>query len=103
MILANRSMAQLKLKRYQAAMMDANRSLTLNPRYAKAHFRLGKALEGMGRSKEAKQAFGIADKLSKSVIHSDRKPDARDFEEESRLGDGNFSRVVKVREHTHTK
>ena len=53
----NRSAAQLKLQRVEAAISDAREMVHLLPAHAKSHFRLGSALAAAGRHAEAAEAF----------------------------------------------
>jgi serine/threonine protein kinase len=95
-ILSNRSMTYLKLNRNQEALDDATRALVLDDRNAKAHFRVGKALQAMGREKEAKVALEISKKLTNSVIGGKKKPFFNDFKMDKLVGDGNFSKVHRA-------
>jgi tetratricopeptide (TPR) repeat protein len=65
--LSNRSLVLLKLKRNEDALKDASEAVEINPDYAKAHHRLGKALEAVGRLAEAKLPLRRAKALNTSA------------------------------------
>uniref|UniRef100_A0A8C5HXU3 Tetratricopeptide repeat protein 28 n=1 Tax=Gouania willdenowi TaxID=441366 RepID=A0A8C5HXU3_GOUWI len=54
---SNRSAAFLKLGQHQAALDDAEKSCQLNPKWPKAYFRQGVALQYLGRHADALAAF----------------------------------------------
>ncbi|XP_077456276.1 tetratricopeptide repeat protein 28 isoform X1 [Stigmatopora argus] len=54
---SNRSAALLKLGQHQAALEDAEKACTLNPKWPKAYFRQGVALQYLGRHADALAAF----------------------------------------------
>ncbi|XP_061624540.1 tetratricopeptide repeat protein 28-like isoform X3 [Phyllopteryx taeniolatus] len=54
---SNRSAALLKLGRHQAALDDAEQARELNPKWPKAYFRQGVALQYLGRHADALAAF----------------------------------------------
>ncbi|XP_018608454.1 tetratricopeptide repeat protein 28-like isoform X3 [Scleropages formosus] len=56
-IYSNRSAAHLKLGQYQAALKDADKAQHLNPKWPKAYFRQGVALQYLGRHADALAAF----------------------------------------------
>lgn len=60
---SNRSLALTKLARFDEALADAMEALKLDPAYLKAHHRQSKALEGLGRNEEAKQALRQAKRM----------------------------------------
>ena len=82
---ANRSLALTKLARFDEALADAIEALKLDPTYAKAHHRQGKALEGLGRSEEAKQALRQAKRVE--TQQGETKPDV--------LVDADWARILK--------
>ncbi|XP_026995435.1 tetratricopeptide repeat protein 28 isoform X2 [Tachysurus fulvidraco] len=54
---SNRSAARLKLGQYHAALEDAVKARLLNPKWPKAYFRQGVALQYLGRHADALAAF----------------------------------------------
>ncbi|XP_032367617.1 tetratricopeptide repeat protein 28 [Etheostoma spectabile] len=54
---SNRSAALLKLGRHRAALDDAGKACRLNPKWPKAYFRQGVALQYLGRHADALAAF----------------------------------------------
>jgi membrane-associated progesterone receptor component len=65
-LLANRALARLERKQpsdAKLALVDARQATEVAPGYAKAHYRLGKALEALGRHDEAAAAVGVAQEL----------------------------------------
>nr|XP_023664271.1 tetratricopeptide repeat protein 28-like isoform X2 [Paramormyrops kingsleyae] len=54
---SNRSAARLKLGQYQTALDDALKARLLNPKWPKAYFRQGVALQYLGRHADALAAF----------------------------------------------
>uniref|UniRef100_A0A3Q2VQ03 Tetratricopeptide repeat protein 28 n=1 Tax=Haplochromis burtoni TaxID=8153 RepID=A0A3Q2VQ03_HAPBU len=54
---SNRSAAFLKLGQHQAALEDAEKACELNPKWPKAYFRQGVALQYLGRHADALAAF----------------------------------------------
>lgn len=65
-LLANRALARLERKQpsdAKLALVDARQAAEVAPGYAKAHYRLGKALEALGRHDEAAAAVGVAQEL----------------------------------------
>ncbi|KAM8887186.1 tetratricopeptide repeat protein 28-like isoform 2-T2 [Spinachia spinachia] len=54
---SNRSAARLKLGQHQAALDDAEKACELNPKWPKAYFRQGVALQYLGRHADALAAF----------------------------------------------
>eukprot|EP00936_MAST-01D_sp_MAST-1D-sp1_P001724 g1724.t1 len=61
--LANRSLALLKLGRAAEALADGEAAVRTLPTYAKAHYRVGKALAQLGRSEDAAKALLCAREL----------------------------------------
>jgi len=57
---ANRSASLAALKRWPAALDEAELACRLRPTWSKAHFRRGQALEGMRRLTEAAHAYELA-------------------------------------------
>ena len=53
----NRSLSFYQLGKYDQALADAIRASEVKPDWAKAYFRKGAALQGLGRHEEAFQAF----------------------------------------------
>lgn len=60
LLLCNRSAAQLKLGRYDAAVQDARRATDAAPSFVKAHYRLACALQGRGDVEEALRSVDAA-------------------------------------------
>ncbi|XP_071501098.1 tetratricopeptide repeat protein 28-like [Diadema antillarum] len=54
---SNRSAAHVKLKDYERALTDAIKARELNPKWAKAYYRQGVALQCLGRHADALAAF----------------------------------------------
>ena len=63
--LANRSLAHARLSEPTLALHDAQRAVATAPMYAKAHHRLGSALQLLGKHDEAKGAFLLAQRLDR--------------------------------------
>jgi stress-induced-phosphoprotein 1 len=59
---SNRSNAYVQLKRYEEALSDANKTIELDPSFARGYGRKGVALFFLGRYKDAAAAYseGIA-------------------------------------------
>ena len=65
-LLSNRALARLKRNApgdAEHALADARGAVEASPEYAKAHYRLGKALEVLGRAAEAEAAIDRAQEL----------------------------------------
>ena len=58
--LTNRASTFKELGRYEEALTDYNRALTLDPNYASAHYNLGNALLDLGRPHDAVESFNRA-------------------------------------------
>ncbi|XP_033099521.1 tetratricopeptide repeat protein 28-like [Anneissia japonica] len=56
-LFSNRSAAYVKIKQYEDALQDATRAKELNPKWAKAYYRQGVALQCLGRHADALAAF----------------------------------------------
>jgi len=56
-ILSNRSMAYLKISRYQLALDDAKKAEEINPSWSKIYFRKGQALRGLRKYDDAISEF----------------------------------------------
>ncbi|XP_062822246.1 LOW QUALITY PROTEIN: tetratricopeptide repeat protein 28-like [Anolis carolinensis] len=56
-LLSNRSAAHLRMRDYAGALADAQRACAINPKWAKAYFRQGVALQYLGRHGDALAAF----------------------------------------------
>ena len=69
MILANRSAAYIKLKKWNEALNDAVTSTKLKPDWGKAWGRLGAALYGLDKLDEALVAYNKANELEPSNIY----------------------------------
>ncbi|XP_022086210.1 tetratricopeptide repeat protein 28-like isoform X4 [Acanthaster planci] len=54
---SNRSAAHMKLKQYEKALHDAAKARELNPKWSKAYYRQGTALQCLGRHADALAAF----------------------------------------------
>ena len=52
---SNRSHALFKLGRYQEALEDAERTISIRPDWGKGYFRKGMALQGLGKKKRFKK------------------------------------------------
>ena len=59
-VLSNRSLANFKLEKYDRALADATEAAKANANYPKSHFRMGKALEALGKKDEAAAALALA-------------------------------------------
>ena len=97
-ILANRAHAHLGRAppRHEEALRDAVAAVAAAPRYAKAHYRLSKALAaapGSAHAAAAAEALARSKRLAKSVVGSADKPGPNAFAVERELGAGNFSTV----------
>ncbi|GAA5901027.1 hypothetical protein JCM6882_006005 [Rhodosporidiobolus microsporus] len=73
LLLGNRSFASLKLSPpdHSSALLDADAALALAPTWAKGHVRRGEALEGLGKTKEAAEAFEEAVKQGTGTVKSE--------------------------------
>ena len=69
MVLANRSAAYIKLKKWNEALNDAVMSTKLKPDWGKAWGRLGAALYGQDKLDEALVAYNKANELEPSNIY----------------------------------
>lgn len=58
--LAARAVSYLAVKQPEKALSDLNQALKNNPKSAMAHFHRGRALQQLGRTTEARDAFGDA-------------------------------------------
>ncbi|XP_060640775.2 tetratricopeptide repeat protein 28 isoform X2 [Anolis sagrei] len=56
-LLSNRSAAHFRMRDYAGALADAERACAINPKWAKAYFRQGVALQYLGRHGDALAAF----------------------------------------------
>ena len=56
---SNRSHAFFKLGRYEEALEDAERTISIRPDWGKGYFRKGMALQGLGKKKRLKRAKSI--------------------------------------------
>jgi len=57
---SNRAAALVSLRQFEKAILDSERSLSLQPSYAKAHARLGLAHFLLGQYQQAKDAYEVA-------------------------------------------
>jgi translocation protein SEC72 len=57
--LANRSAALAAVQEWVGALCDAEACVKLKRPWPKAHYRKGKALEGLGRHSEAREAYEL--------------------------------------------
>jgi stress-induced-phosphoprotein 1 len=71
MVLANRSAAYIKLKKWNEALNDAVMSTKLKPDWGKAWGRLGAALYGQDKLDEALVAYNKANELEPSNIYTE--------------------------------
>ncbi|GAA6033203.1 hypothetical protein JCM8097_002993 [Rhodosporidiobolus ruineniae] len=73
LLLGNRSLASLKLSppAYATALEDADAALKLAPTWAKGYVRRGEALEGLGRTEEAVEAYGEAVKRGTGTVKTE--------------------------------
>jgi len=62
-VYGNRAFCQLKLENFGAAILDAEKALTLDPTYAKAYYRKGSAYVAMNKWKLAKKCFQAVQKI----------------------------------------
>jgi len=60
---SNRSLSNIRLKRFEQALLDADQAVRLDEKYAKAIHRRGKALAGLNRHEEAVRDFEKAIRL----------------------------------------
>ncbi len=58
-VLANRSAALAEVKDYISALCDAEAVIKLKRPWSKGHYRKGKALAGLGRHREAREAYEV--------------------------------------------
>ena len=70
---SNRSLMHYILSEFDDALEDAEKAILINPNYAKAYLRKGKALEGKKNNKEAAEAFKLGlekEKDNKQLIQA---------------------------------
>lgn len=72
LLLSNRSLAHLALGSASLALADAERAISLRPRWGKAHARRAAALAGLGRRVEAELAYGAAASLAPELAEDVR-------------------------------
>lgn len=60
---SNRAAAHVSLKKFNEAIVDSERSLSLKPEYGKAHARLGLAYYLLGNYRQAMEAYTVALKM----------------------------------------
>lgn len=53
----NRAATYIQMAKWQLALKDCQKAVVLDPKYLKAHFRMGQCLTALGRLMEAKRAF----------------------------------------------
>ncbi|BGP34552.1 hypothetical protein JCM10296v2_006374 [Rhodotorula toruloides] len=72
-LLGNRSLTALKLSPpdYSSALSDADAAIALAPKWAKGYVRKGEALEGLGRTQEAVEAFEDAVRLGAGTVKAE--------------------------------
>jgi len=68
-LFGNRSMVHLTMGDFGKALSDAQKAVELDPDWAKGHFRVAKALAGLGRFDEAEKSF-------RKVLELDEKNEA---------------------------
>jgi len=61
----NRALCYEKMKRYDKALKDADRAISLKSDWAKGHYRRGMALKEMGQFLDAMNAFEVCTRLDK--------------------------------------
>jgi len=66
MILCNRAFAHIKLENYGQAVVDADKSIELDPTFIKAYYRRGTARMSLGKTKLALQDFRTVTRLRPS-------------------------------------
>ena len=59
MSLANRSASYAAVNAFIEALCDADAAVKMRPKWSKGHFRKGKALAGLRRYEEAREAFSL--------------------------------------------
>ena len=66
----NRSLARMKLDppKFEDALADAEKAVELAPTWGKGWVRVGEALSGLGRDKDAVAAFDKAEKNSEGTV-----------------------------------
>ncbi|XP_067039910.1 small glutamine-rich tetratricopeptide repeat-containing protein beta-like [Acropora muricata] len=65
-LLCNRSLAHIKNNAFTLALLDAERCVKIQPKWSKAHYRLGSSLTGMQRHDDAMVSFASALELADS-------------------------------------
>lgn len=65
-LLCNRSLAHTKNNAFTLALLDAERCVKIQPKWSKAHYRLGSSLTGMQRHDDAMVSFASALELADS-------------------------------------
>eukprot|EP01132_Coremiostelium_polycephalum_P006242 gene6242-7773_t len=53
----NRSMANIKLQKFDQSLLDAQKSVKLNPKFSKGYLRVGDSLIGLKKYREAKEIY----------------------------------------------
>jgi tetratricopeptide (TPR) repeat protein len=107
--LINRSLCYASLKLWTKSGDDAKQAVKLDPKNAKAHFRLIKSLLELHRVKEARLCLNIALKecgdvkefktLEQQLFELTgvpQRPNSNDFDILTELGDGNFTKIYKA-------
>eukprot|EP01112_Ceratiomyxa_fruticulosa_P014721 TRINITY_DN4240_c0_g3_i1.p1 TRINITY_DN4240_c0_g3~~TRINITY_DN4240_c0_g3_i1.p1 ORF type:complete len:963 (-),score=237.71 TRINITY_DN4240_c0_g3_i1:64-2829(-) len=54
---SNRAFAHLRMENFGSAIVDANKSIALDPNYVKGYYRLGAAYQALGKHKDALRIF----------------------------------------------
>ena len=76
---SNRSAMHLNLSEFDQAITDAEKAISLNPDYAKAYLRKGKALEGQQRLQEALDTYKLGlekDKTNAQLLEASQELEA---------------------------
>jgi len=106
----NRSLCHAALEDWTTSLEDAMKAISIDVKYAKAHFRVVKALLTLQRFRECRQSLmtaikecgDSADFKALEVEFAKKtgiliRPGPNDFEVIDELGDGNFSKIYKVK------
>jgi len=109
LILLNRCLAYLQVKKYDKALSDAKESIKLNQNYAKAWSRLGSCLLATNQKDEAKVAFSQALQLNpdnkeyKKLVEEEVKEEEEEEDEEINNILANLSFMKKLKEEDKAK
>ena len=106
----NRSLCHAALEDWAASLADATKAVNLDAKYAKAHFRVVKALLALQRYRECRftlqtalKECGASSEFKALEVEYAKKtgilirPGPNDFEVIDELGDGNFSKIYKAK------